>query len=109
MRAKILRGAGLISLTEAAAKGIDRVRKPIWASAEDHFKLDIFDGELGPWIHLFAPFNKECNGRDPFDICVIQVDIGAPEYVPYAGPLPDSEPYRAKVAMYEGCLEEQCK
>jgi hypothetical protein len=31
----------MISLNQAAKLGIERLRKPIWANAFDHFKLDI--------------------------------------------------------------------
>jgi hypothetical protein len=96
----------LISLVEAARRGIERLRKPIWANPMDHVKIDIIDGRLGPWIHLYAPFNKECNGRDPVDLLIVQVgDINAAELEPYAGPLPDSDEYRAEVARFDGCMQ----
>jgi hypothetical protein len=95
---------GRISLTEAAAKGIERLRNPKWVTPEDHIKIDIIDGRLGPWAHLWCPFNKECNGRDPMDIFSFWVDCNAAEWVVYDGPLPDSEQYKAAVAEFDGCL-----
>jgi hypothetical protein len=94
----------LISLNQAAARGIARVRKPEWATPEDHFKVDIVDGRPGPWLHLFAPFNLECNGRDPVDV-LWPIQFGAaaadaPEFVAYTGPLPESDAYKAAVARY---------
>ena len=86
----------LISLNEAAANGIDRLRKPEWAQAEDHLKIDAIDGRLGPWVHLYAPFNLKCNGRDPVDVLVvIWGDPAEKEWLPYTGPLPDSDEYKA--------------
>ena len=90
----------LISIAEAAAKGILRLRKPVWACPEDHLKIDIVDGNLGIWTHLYAPFNKECNGRDPVDILRFELDVDSKEYEPYKGALPDSETYKAAVAAY---------
>ena len=99
--------ADLISINEAASQGIDRVRKPIWANPLDHLKIDIFDGRSGPWLHLFRPFNKECNGRDPVDVLVLQFDCNDSCYVVYTGPLPDSAEYMEAVALYDGCLGDE--
>lgn len=96
----------LISINEAAARGIERLRKPTWANPCDHLKIDVLrDGDAdkpGPWTHLYTPFNKECNGRDPVDIlCVTQgMDYTEHCWVPYTGPLPDSEEYKAAVAAF---------
>lgn len=97
----------LVSLNDAAKAGCLRLRKPVWANPLDHFKIDLVDGKIGPWIHLWAPFNKECNGRDPVDILVFQerVSLDTPEYVVYDGPLPTSEEYQAAVAKYDGLLK----
>lgn len=98
----------LLSINQAAAWGIDRVRRPIWANPLDHLKIDIIDGQPGPWLHLFAPFNKECNGRDPVDILAIigppPIDLDEAVFVPYHGALPTSEEYQREVASYAGCL-----
>jgi hypothetical protein len=53
----------LMSLNDAAAYGIERVRQPQWANKLDHLKIDIIDDRPGPWLHLYAPFNKT-PGRD---------------------------------------------
>lgn len=98
----------LFSIKQAAASGIERVRRPIWAHPFDHLKIDIIDGAPGPWLHLFAPFNQECNGRDPVDILAIiePVDLNAAEFVAYSGPHPTSDEYRAAVAKYAGVLSD---
>jgi len=94
----------LISINAAAEKGIERVRLPKWANPLDHVKIDIIDGAPGPWLHLFAPFNKECNGRDPVDVLRLQFDMDAAEWETYAGALPDSDEYKAAVAKFDGCM-----
>lgn len=100
----------LISLAEAAFHKIDRVRLPNWANKLDHLKLDLI-GEppgFGPWLHLYAPFNLECNGRDPVDLPWalgdIKTDVFQQAYEVYDGPLPDSEQYKAAQAQFEGSL-----
>lgn len=99
--------ADLISINEAAALGIERLRKPVWAHPCDHLKLDIIGGRPGPWTHLWCPFNKECNGRDPVDILCISLDYDERCYVPHTGPTPDSDEYKAEVAAYDGCLSSR--
>lgn len=95
----------LISIADAAANGIERVRLPHWANPLDHLKIDIVDGKPGPWLHLFAPFNKECNGRDPVDFLWIagpmKTDVNVAEFFPYGGPLPESNEYRAAQAQFD--------
>lgn len=94
--------AELISITEAAAQGIERVRKPVWRDPCAHLKIDISDGRPGPWLHLYDPFNKKCNGRDPVDFLGIHQDYKAKEFLPYAGPTADSDDYKKAVAQYAG-------
>lgn len=100
----------LLSIAQAAAQGVERVRKPIWSNPFDHLKIDIIDGAPGPWLHLFAPFNQECNGRDPVDLLIIgglvPFDPHEAEFEPYSGPLPTSNEYKEDVAKYAGCLAQ---
>jgi hypothetical protein len=91
----------LISVAQAAEKGIERLRKQIWANQMDHLKIDIIDGKPGPWLHLYCPFNKECNGRDPVDTLGLGMDYDAKEFEPYTGPLPDSDEYKAAQGSME--------
>jgi hypothetical protein len=97
-------GVKLISLNDAASWGVERLRAPIWANPFDHIKIDVFDKKPGPWIHLFAPFNAECNGRDPVDMLITQFGPDDLCYVPYTGPLSDSAEYRAEAAKFAGLL-----
>lgn len=94
----------LISIKEAAAQGVKYLRRPIWANPLDHLKVDVIDGEPGPWTHLYAPFNMECNKRDPVDLLVTHMNYDSREWVPYTGPLHDSQEYKTAVAGYAGCL-----
>lgn len=94
----------LISIAQAAEKGIERLRKPIWANQMDHLKIDIIKGMAGPWLHLYCPFNKECNGRDPVDTLGLGMDYDAEEFEPYTGPLPDSDEYKAAQASFDGVM-----
>lgn len=86
----------LISINEAARRGIERLRLPRWADKMDHIKIDIVDGRLGPWLHLWCPFNTECNGRDPVDQLLSSDWCDEPEWEVYRGPLPDSDEYKAR-------------
>ncbi len=101
--------AKLISINQAVKKKVDRLRKPIWANPLDHFKIDIVNGELGPWVHFYAPFNRECNGRDPVNLLLIFwcPNIDVKEFEIYEGSLPDSQEYQKAVASYEGVLKKQ--
>lgn len=99
----------LISINEAVKLGHPRLRKPIWSNPLDHLKIDILDGQMGPWLHLFAPFNKECNGRDPVDMLAFEhrASFDTPEFAVYDGPLPTSDEYRAAVAKFDGALADE--
>lgn len=102
----------LLSINDAAERGIERLRRPVWGNQLDHLKIDIFSGRPGPWSHLYAPFNKECNGRDPVDIINIpgvnniSLDPSERAYVAYTGPASDSSEYKAAAAEYEGGLAD---
>lgn len=97
----------LISINEAAEKGIERLKKPIWKMEEDHIKIDIIDKKPGPWIKLYSPFNQECNGRDPVNIPFFEIDgLNEKEFLPYTGPLPESEKYKNKMADFEGVINK---
>jgi len=86
----------LISIREAAARGIDRLRLPHWANALDHLKIDIIEKEPGPWTHLYSPMNVYMKSRDPVNILCINIDYDEKSYVSYTGPLPDSKEYKTE-------------
>jgi hypothetical protein len=95
----------MISIDDAVEQGITRLRKPIWANRCDRVELLMFDGKRGINVRLWAPFNKECNGRDPVLLPVFGEDAAEKTFVPYDGPLPDSAEYQAEVAQFEGVLK----
>ncbi|MGI4793759.1 MAG: hypothetical protein ACRYG8_06660 [Janthinobacterium lividum] len=96
----------LLSIFDAAERGIERLRQTNWTNPLDHIKLDIIDGKPGPWVHLWCPFNKECNGCDPLDLLITMWGVNTRDrcLVAYTGPLPNSVEYLAEVARFEGCL-----
>lgn len=95
----------MISIYEAAGKGITRLRMEKWASPFDHLLITIDNKGLCPWIRLYAPFNQECNGRDPVEILFTEMDCEAKILVPYEGPPPDSGEYRNEAQKFKGVLE----
>lgn len=101
----------LISINQAAQQGIERLRQPKWVTPEDHVKIDIIvlpDGSKEPrlWAKLYAPFNLECNGKDPVNILLLQMDCDANKWLAYTGILPESDEYKAAQARYKGVLEK---
>lgn len=94
----------MFSIKSAAAAGISRLRKPVWAIPQDHLMIDIIDGEPGPWTHLYSPCNLMIAGRDPQDVLCLAMDYDAEEFVPYTGPLPDSDAYKKDASRFGGTL-----
>jgi hypothetical protein len=90
----------LFSLREAASRGVSRIRQSNWAHPMDHIKIDILsNGDMGPWAHIYSPLNQAINGRDPVDmLCITSmgIDPDAKGGYAYAGPLPESEEYKAE-------------
>lgn len=96
----------LISISQAATLGIERLRKPIWVCPEDHVKIDIIDGKPGPWTRLFSPSNTANGGRDPIKILCVDLNYDAEEWVPHTGPVADSDAYRAAVSNFKRLTNE---
>jgi len=101
----------LISINQAVQQRVERLRQPQWVTPQDHLKIDIIefdDGESKPrlWAKLYAPFNLECNGEDPVNILLFQMDCDAEEWLAYTGVLPESDEYKAAQAKYEGVLKK---
>jgi hypothetical protein len=73
----------MISIREAAARGIEKVRDPHWHHG-DYIKIDIIDGAPGPWLHLYSPLNVRLHGRDPYSFPVFLgwVDLDARSCIP---------------------------
>lgn len=89
---KRIAGLGQISIEQAAAQDIERLRMPQWANPTDFLKIDILrDGKPGPWTHFYSDLNVEINGRNPVDILCVQMDYKAEVYEPYSpGPTGDT-------------------
>ena len=91
----------LLSINEAVAKGIAKVRKPIWAEPLDQLHIG-----PGIWMHLYCPSNKAINGRDPVDIMKIGYDMDEKVWVPHTWPGPDSDDYKAMAAQFDGAMSK---
>lgn len=94
-----------LSIAEAARRGISRLRQPQWANPMDHLKITIIAGSVAPLVRLYAPFNKECNGRDPVVLFLDQPNDRI--WLEYTGPLPDSPEYKAEQAKFNGVLSDK--
>ena len=90
----------LISIEQAARAGIWLLCKPGWASILDHLKIDIVDGEAGPWVHLWSPINIAVNGVDPIDLSCAQMDYKSEEWAEYHGAVGGSTEYLAAKMMF---------
>jgi len=75
-----------MTLHEAAAKGIARVRLPHWADPGDYVKIDIIDGHLGPWGQLYAPVQALFDDM-PRPQKFLVIGDTEDRYVAYEGPL----------------------
>lgn len=95
----------MLSINQAAKRGITRLREPRWADPMDHIKIDLIGDCPGPWIHLYCPINKEINGRDPVDVLDVGLDYTAEEFEEYSGPLPDSDEYKTRQAAIDTMMK----
>lgn len=69
----------LISLNEAAAGGIERLRQPTWSDLRDYVLIDIVDGKPGPLFRLYSPFNAAAGLPNPCLLSWGDVKIGVDE------------------------------
>lgn len=78
---------GLLSIKEAAVRGISRLRQPQWANPMDHIELHIgTEGRIGPWIKLWSPTNVPVlKQADPQHLLSFQFDENEKAYVPFIG------------------------
>jgi hypothetical protein len=90
----------LLSIRQAADQGIQYLRRPLWIHPCAHLKIDLFDGHLGPWVHLYDPCNKLCNGLDPVDVLILQFDLHAQEWLKHEGPVTGSQEYQDAVDQH---------
>ncbi|MES1979595.1 MAG: hypothetical protein V4451_16255 [Pseudomonadota bacterium] len=97
----------LISINQAAAQGIERVRLPVWKNQFNHLKIDVINGKPGPWTRLYSPMNKGLGNKEPVGMLFIIVNYDAKDYLPYNGDLPDSEAYKAEEAHFVEAFKRQ--
>lgn len=90
----------LLTIRQAAEKGIERVHAKKWANPLDHLKINVACGALLPWSQFYSPMNMAMLGCDPKELLITQVGPNRAEWEPYLGPLPDSDEYKAAVAAF---------
>jgi hypothetical protein len=75
----------LISVYEAAARGITTLRSPAWRDPDDHIEIDVVDGKIGPWFRLHSSSNEICGYENPRSILWISVGtaFGVACFLPY--------------------------
>lgn len=59
-----------------------------------YLKLDIIDGEPGPWTHLHDPMNIRINGRDPVSFMFVQMDYDEKIWIEHTGPTSETPEYQ---------------
>ena len=85
----------LISIEDAIAAGINRVRMPSWNDPFTHIKIETTND--GVVLLLFGPKNSEINEKDPVDFTGCADEYYGRQdrmFVAYTGPLPDSDEYK---------------
>lgn len=81
--------ANKMTIQEAVDNGISRIRRPEWNNLLTYLKLDIIEGKLGPWVHLYARMEQEVmNQETPTSmLCLGYNTTTDTSWVAYAGPL----------------------
>jgi hypothetical protein len=91
----------LISVVDAASKGIERIRMPQWICPFDHIKLYIIDGSPGAWFEFWSPTNEKINDLDPIMVFITDMgDLYEKQFMVYTGALGGSAAYNAEVGFY---------
>ncbi len=76
-----------MTISDAAALGISRIRRSMWADKKSYAKIDLTDnGTHGPWLHLFDRRTQEILD-EPTPQNVICVGDKTNDYVEYVGEL----------------------
>ena len=79
--------ADLVSITEAAKRGIVKLRLDRWANPEDHIKINASpDGTLGPWVRLYSPANEILGQANPQEFLIWHIgDLNEAVWRPFGG------------------------
>lgn len=59
---------GLISIRQAEARGLTKLRLDVWANPDDYLEFTMveFGGVgFGPWVKLWSPTNAICEQENP--------------------------------------------
>lgn len=78
----------MISINQAVAQGITRLRMPRWAPTDAYMLLYIIDGELGPWVKLYSRTEQQAIGEPTpqmFLSYTYEKSFDREEYEPYTG------------------------
>jgi hypothetical protein len=76
-----------MTLTEAAKRGIARLRRPHWSFQNAYVRQDLIDGMVGPWLHLFSPDEQRIIGVDTPQTILRLGEIDTDDFEEYTGPL----------------------
>lgn len=86
----------LISLREAARRGVSKLRLKRWANPRDHIRLHLVTLEsanwtgpsstgkvltYGPWVEIHSEMNSAMGLRDPQKILITQFNVDAKEWL----------------------------
>lgn len=76
----------LISIKEAANKGIKKIRLDKWANPHDYIEIPILDekGTIGPWFKLWSNTNEIIGQKNPQQISILMMgDLDEKIWSPY--------------------------
>lgn len=79
-----------MTLNQAAARGIRRVKLPSWTG--EYLKIDILqDGGHGPWVRLYSPVQSAIGEPTPQLFLALGSVFDSDEWEEYSGPIePDA-------------------
>ena len=73
-----------MTLSEAAIKGISRVRRPMWVNDRAYARIDLIGEAVGPWLHLYDRAAQNAIG-EPTPQSVLNIGDTTADYVAYTG------------------------
>lgn len=101
-----------MTLSEAAKRGITRLRLPWWANENAYVRIDIVgNGQAGVWLHLYDRAAQEAIG-EPTPQSVLCIGDSTVDYEAYQGKLdredqkPDPKQLSIRVELYDGQFDE---
>lgn len=76
----------MISVRQAAARGISKLRLDNWANPQDHFEFYLVPGGgVGPWVKLWSPTNEPIGMPNPQTLLITMMgDLDDECWLPYA-------------------------